>query len=261
MGRYAHFGQEVLKRNGKLVGVNVGFGFFAEHTESYKGPEQRKTEKNIDKNKNHPFKGEIVENPQAIYLMELSDGRVWLTNNEIAYASVMRKNEEERSEYVDGFSNDDDKIRLEEKMAKRGDEIDSPEILALWSSGFLGGEGKFDLISTNKQTSELIKTLYAEIQKENVAISSNYSFMFKNKGLSFVLLDQLTKEDLMNKQLEDHRNELKRKPYKESFLARGEKSIAQLDEELTDLQTREQQAKELCEQYEEQLPKENKQEL
>lgn len=261
MGRYAHFGQEVLKRNGKLVGINVGFGSFAAHTGSYKGPEQRKMEENTDKNKNHPFKGEIVENPQAIYLMELSDGRVWLTNNEIAYASVMRKNEEERSEYVDEFSNNDDKIRLEERMAKRGDEIDSPEILALWSSGFLDGEGNFDLISTNKQTSELIKTLYAEMQKENVAISSDYSFMFKNKGLSFVLLDQLTKEDLMNKQLVNHRNELKRQPYQERFLARGEKSIAQLDEELTKLQTREQQAKELCEQYEKQLPRENQQEL
>lgn len=64
------------------------------------------------------------------------------------------------------------------------------------------------------------------MQKENVAISSDYSFMFKYKGLSFVLLDQLTKEDLMNKQLVDHRNELKRQPYQERFLARGEKSIA-----------------------------------
>lgn len=34
--------------------------------------------------------------------------------------------------------------------------------------------------------------------------------MFKDRGLSFVLLDQLTQEDLMNKQLVDHRDEMAR---------------------------------------------------
>lgn len=28
MGRYAYHGQEVLKRDGKLVGFNAGYGFF-----------------------------------------------------------------------------------------------------------------------------------------------------------------------------------------------------------------------------------------
>ena len=31
MGRYAYHGQEVLKRDGKLVGFNAGYGFYAEH--------------------------------------------------------------------------------------------------------------------------------------------------------------------------------------------------------------------------------------
>lgn len=55
--------------------------------------------------------------------------------------------------------------------------------------------------------------------------------------------------------------EAKKKAYKERLIAMGKKSIGELDEELTDLQNKEQQAKELCEQYEEQLPEKNVQEL
>ena len=214
MGRYAYHGQEVLKRDGKLVGFNAGYGFYAEHESGYTGEEQMKSKKIIDKNKNHPFNGEIVKNPQSINLMEFSDRSVWLTNDGWNYASLMRKTEEERHEIMDRYINNDDRKRNEEFMSKIGANMDSPEVVALWYAGFNGG-GNFDLISTNEQSSELIKTLYAEMQKGNVAISSDYSFMFKDRGLSFVLLDQLTQEDLMNKQLVDHRDEMARQFQKE----------------------------------------------
>lgn len=55
--------------------------------------------------------------------------------------------------------------------------------------------------------------------------------------------------------------EAKKKAYRERLIAMGKKSIGELDEELTDLQTKEQQTKELCEQYEKQLPEKNEQEL
>lgn len=206
MGRYAYNGQEVLERDGKLVGFNAGYGFYAEHESNYAGKELMKPKRIIDKNKNHPFNGEIVENPQAINLMEFSDGKVWLTNDEWNYASLMRKTEEERHEIMDRYINNDDR----KFMSKLGANVDSPEVVALWYAGFNGG-GNFDLISTNEQSSELIKALYTEMQKGNVAISSDYSFMFKDRGLSFVLLDQLTQEDLMNKKLVDHRDELGKK--------------------------------------------------
>ena len=210
MGRYAYNGQEVLERDGKLVGFNAGYGFYAEHESNYAGKELMKPKRIIDKNKNHPFNGEIVENPQAINLMEFSDGKVWLTNDEWNYASLMRKTEEERHEIMDRYINNDDRKRNEEFMSKLGANVDSPEVVALWYAGFNGG-GNFDLISTNEQSSELIKALYTEMQKGNVAILSDYSFMFKDRGLSFVLLDQLTQEDLMNKKLVDHRDELGKK--------------------------------------------------
>ena len=208
MGRYAEYGQEVLKRDGKLVGINVGYGFYDEHEHEYTGKEQAKPKIGKDKNKNHPFNGEIIENPKTVNLMEFTDGSVWLTNDEWSYMSLMRKTEEERRKIMDQYINNDDRKRNEEFMSKLGTSIDSPEIVALWNAGFNGIGGSFDLISTSKQSSELIKTLYDEIQKGNVAVSSDYSFMFKDRGLSFVLLDQLTQEDLINKQLVDHRNEI-----------------------------------------------------
>ena len=203
MGRYAYHGQEVLERNGKLV------GFYAEHESHYLGEEQRKPKKLIDKNKNHPFNGEIVENPNAVHMMEFSDGNVWITNDQMNYYRLMKKTEEERREIMDGYINNDDRKRTDELMASFGGKVDSPEVIALWNAGWNGG-GNFDLISTTEQSSEVLKKLYEEMQKGNVAISSDYSFMFKDRGLSFVLLDQLTQEDLMNKQLVDHRDEMAR---------------------------------------------------
>lgn len=67
------------------------------------------------------------------------------------------------------------------------------------------------------------------------------------------------KKSLGQKKREER--EAKRKAYRERLIAMGKKSIGELDEELTDLQAKEQQAKELCEQYEEQLPEKNVQEL
>ena len=87
----------------------------------------------------------------------------------------------------------------EEMLEFGGRELDAPEVVALWSAGWNGG-GDFDLISTTEQSSEMLRKLYEEIQKGNVAISSDYSFMFKDRGLSFVLLDKLTQQDLMMKE-------------------------------------------------------------
>lgn len=55
--------------------------------------------------------------------------------------------------------------------------------------------------------------------------------------------------------------EAKRQAFRQRLIALGKRSIGELDEELTELQDKEQQAKELCEQYEEQLPDKSHQEL
>ena len=71
---YTTHGQEVLERDGELVGFNAGSGSYAEHKHGYKDYEQTKPKKLIDKNRNHPFNGEIDENPDTIQMMEF-DGR------------------------------------------------------------------------------------------------------------------------------------------------------------------------------------------
>ncbi len=197
MGRYAYHGQEVLERDGKLVGFNAGYGFYIEHESDYLGVEQRKPKKLIDKNKNHPFNGEIVENPNAVHMMEFSDGNVWITNDSMAYYILMKKTEEERREILDRYINNDDKKRIDKLVASSGGKVDSPEVIALWRAGW-NGEGD--------------------------SISSDYSFMFKDRGLSFVLLDQLTKQDLMMKEYVDNRKELGKKfqkEYKEYLKSQG----------------------------------------
>lgn len=55
--------------------------------------------------------------------------------------------------------------------------------------------------------------------------------------------------------------EAKRQDYRQRLIALGKRSIGELDEELTELQDKEQQAKELCKQYEERLPDKFHQEL
>lgn len=219
MGRYAYHGQEVLYRNGKLVGFNAGYGAYAEHESHYLGDEQRKQKKLIDKNKNHPFNGEIVENPKAVQMMEFSDGNVWITNDSLFNYRLMQKTEEERNEIKEKYLHNEDRKRTERAMERAmlefgGRELDAPEVVALWSAGWHGG-GNFDLISTTEQSSEMLRKLYEEMQKGNVAISSDYSFMFKDRGLSFVLLDQLTQQDLTMKEYADHREELGKKFQKE----------------------------------------------
>lgn len=55
--------------------------------------------------------------------------------------------------------------------------------------------------------------------------------------------------------------EVRKQEYRETLIAKGKKSLGELDEELTSLQEKEKQAKELCEQYEQQLPEKPDQEL
>ncbi len=204
-------GQEVLKRDGILVGFNAGYKYTPEHEKGYRGIEQMQPKRNRDKNKDNPFNAETIKNPEAVHIMEFEDGKVLLTNNKWHYNSLIEKPEEERLEYLKTLLNIDDINQNNEIQLEVNDNIGSTNVIALWHTGFYGTNGHFDLISTNEQSSELIKTLYNEIQKGNVAISSDYSFMFEDRGLSFVLLDQLTEEDIKNKQLADHYFDISKK--------------------------------------------------
>lgn len=64
-----------------------------------------------------------------------------------------------------------------------------------------GGEDKneFDLISTTEKSKEVLKILYEEMKKGNVAISNLCDFISGREGLSFLLIDRLTEEDFEKK--------------------------------------------------------------
>ena len=64
------------------------------------------------------------------------------------------------------------------------------------------------------------------------------------------------KKSLGQKRREER--EAKKKAYRERLIAKGKKSIGELDEELTTLQDKEKQAKELYNQYEHQLESQTK---
>lgn len=207
MSRYAYHSQEVLYRDGKLIGFNAGYGFYAEHESKYRGVEQRKIG-TVEKSEKNPFDGEIIENPDEIHLIEFDDGKVWIISNSWYYDKLMRKTYDEQRQIMEKYINNDDRSRTEQFLSEIGANLQSPEVVALWNAELMGAGGSFNLISTNEQSSEMLKKLYDEMKKGNVAISSDYSFLFKDRGLSFVLLDQLTNEDLLAKRLVDDRDEL-----------------------------------------------------
>ena len=205
MGRYAAYAQEILySKDGKLKGFNAGYDLHPEHEFGYKGIEQLDNSRFKKNNKKkNPFTGEIVTNPEWIHLIQFEKGKnVFLTNDNFEYGIIQKMNEEDKEKYIEGFINNKDRASLEKFCAENGWNIETPEVIALWN-----GRG-FYLVPTNEQSKEVLETLYSEMKKKNVAISSDYSFMFKDRGLSFVLLDQLTPEDLANKQLVDNREEM-----------------------------------------------------
>lgn len=203
MSRYANHSQEILYRNGRLIGFNAGYGYHSEHEHGYSGMEQEKPRRFIYRNKFNPFNDEIVETPELVRLIEFSDGIVWMTNDIWNYGELMKKTEEQRLAIRDRYVNNLDRKNDEDLHKSVGMEVTSPEVIALWN------DSDFNLISTNEKSSDLIRRLYMEIQRKNVAISSDYSFLFKDRGLSFVFLDELSKDDFLAKQIVDYKEEMK----------------------------------------------------
>ena len=205
MGRYGVHSQEILDRNDKLIGFNAGFGSHTEHESGYHGFEQKapeglKYKLKLKKIKKHPFYNDIIKNPDEIQMLELADGNVWITNDLGDYYKILKKPKEEQQKIINNYINNYDRQREEEFYMKMKITPSNPSVIPLWD------DTNFDLISTNNYGKKILMSLYEEIKKGNVAISSDYSFMFKDRGLSFVIVDRLNEDDLKNKRLRDHQN-------------------------------------------------------
>lgn len=160
---------------GKLKGFRAGRINRAEHGEPdpYEGHELF----NGIYTKEKPFGGETVTNPDAIKLLE-HDGNVMLTNTLIIDPSD-RYIEHLFTSAVNHM--DISRIKGEPK-----------DIISIWNNF------SFELVSLNKDGAEVLRSLYQEMQNKNVAISRENNFIFGNNsgGLSFVILSELTEEEV-----------------------------------------------------------------
>jgi len=182
----------------KLIGFNAGMVQRSEHMTSgqYEGPELC----GAMYTKENPFGGETITNPEAIQLIEY-EGKVILTNTEMPYTDdrfiehlfESAFNHPDRDEKYRDF----ERNKVIEIAPNAKDQLQQPEqedIIGIWNNW------SFELVSTNENGSEVLRTLYEEMLKKNVAISRRNSFIFdKCPGLSFVILSELTEEDYEKK--------------------------------------------------------------
>ena len=96
------------------------------------------------------------------------------------------------------------------------------------------------------------KYRFTELEVEQLKTQKQERIEKQRKAREKMIANSPVKKKSLGQKKREERD-AKRKAYRERLIAMGKKSIGDLDEELTDLQAKEQQAKELCEQYEEQL--------
>ena len=104
------------------------------------------------------------------------------------------------------------------------------------------------------------KYRFTELEVEQLKTQKQERIEKQRKAREKMIANSPVKKKSLGQKKREERD-AKRKAYRKRLIAMGKKSIGDLDEELTDLQAKEQQAKELCEQYEEQLSEKNGQEL
>ena len=104
------------------------------------------------------------------------------------------------------------------------------------------------------------KYRFTELEVEQLKTQKQERIEKQRKAREKMIANSPVKKKSLGQKKREERD-AKRKAYRERLIAMGKRSIGDLDEELTDLQAKEQQAKELCEQYEEQLSEKNGQEL
>ena len=91
------------------------------------------------------------------------------------------------------------------------------------------------------------KYRFTELEVEQLKTQKQERIEKQRKAREKMIANSPVKKKSLGQKKREERD-AKRKAYRERLIAMGKKSIGDLDEELTDLQAKEQQAKELCEQ-------------
>ena len=179
MGRYAYNGYEELinPETGELKGINFGYGFYAEHERGFSCVEQTKPPLKFGK-KNKAFEEERIKQPGCIQLIKLDEQHSVLTNSPYLTEDFQAEDLKQ--------SRDVEEVA---KMSKQfGMQIGQPNpFYTSWTDKY------FTILSIDSESAQILEHLYQEIMRGNVAVSSNFSSSFKDRGLSFVMLDQLEK--------------------------------------------------------------------
>lgn len=226
MGRYANNGYQELydSETNELKGINFGYGFYAEHEYGYLGEEigQEDDEK---ANQKSAFENEKIKDPSKVFFIKTIDGKAMLTNNDWFYHSLAAKDPVTQALEIDKYlqHNNGDKERdisykeIWNQMFHM--DMEMPPYDTQWN------KYQFTIVGLDEFHNALLKRLYQEIQAGNVAVSADFSSLFDDRGLSFVFLDKLTKEDYFSK---------KNKDFYEQSLKQKEKEMRQYlwDEEM-----------------------------
>ena len=128
------------------------------------------------------------------------------------------------------------------------------ELAAVGEEKAVTGGASFD------RSSNPDKYRFTELDVEELKVQREERLQKQREARDKMLANSPARKKSLGEKRREQR-EAKKKAYKEKLLARGKKSIEELDTELTDLQTKEQQAKELYDEYKAQLPDKTHEEL
>ena len=207
MGRYATSNFQILtnKRNGQLKGINFGYGYYSEHERGYSGSETFDYE---NKQLVGPFIKETIKNPSQVKFFRDSKNRVMLSSDSFLNRKV--KTNEDLIEFIDASLSSDDNFMTTFKKEEK--------FYAYWS------DDHFYIIGLEAFANDLLEKLYDNIQRENIAVSSDFSGIFDDRGLSFVVLNQLEPVDFAIKrasEVYEYMLEEQQKKYKQYLKDNG----------------------------------------
>lgn len=185
----------------------------------------------------------LIQSDKAGFMLLLSLDDMNIRGSQIWQAYKYLYNED-AEKFVKAVKNRDEKMVnfINEEMASVGGE-----------KAVTGG-ASFD------RSKDPNKYRFTEMEVEQLKTQRNKRLEKQREAREKMLANSPIKKKSLSQKKRESR-EAKRKAYRERLIAMGKKSIGELDDELTNLQNKAQQAKELYEQYEQQLPKKNVQEL
>ena len=174
--RYTWQGQEVVcNDNGELVGVNIGFDFCSEHEWGYSGRELAHRRRRGDYS-SPSFEQALIDKLDMISLIECDDGLMALTS----YPQGRGYDIADRDSYMEGHHD----VRTADPDRRPGACFD-----AFWD------ENSFLIYAIDGYSSKILCELYDHILNYDVAVSPNFLPIFRERGLSFVIVSHLSKED------------------------------------------------------------------